>query len=809
MKQFTVSGMSCVVCVRTVEQAVLAVEGVMDCRVNLLTRSMEVEGAAENEAILRAVEAAGYTATLADGRPESCEERKSPLRGRLVVSILLLVVLMGLSMGPMIGLPLPECISSRSLLSGGIQCVLASVILWIHRGYFVRGLQSARHLSPNMDTLVALGSGIAFVSSCVSLFLAVSFHRSAPWYFDSAAMIVTLVSVGKALEERSKEETTNAIRSLLQLRPETAVVIREGKEQRVPISLVRVGDRFVLRPGEVIPVDGVIEEGEGAVNESILTGESIPVDKKAGDWVSGATVNESGFLVCRADRVGEDTTLAQIVRLVRDAAAQKAPIGRFADRICSVFVPAVLAIALLTGVIWMAVGAGPGFALERAVAVLVISCPCALGLATPVAIMVAGGKGAKAGILFKHASAMEQMGRIRTVVLDKTGTLTKGEPEVREILPATGIDADELLRLAYSLERKSEHPLANAVVRYTGQRQQRVDDACDFIALGGRGVCATVNGQRAYGGKWEYVASVCSVEETIKRQVEVLEREGRTALYFATADTFMGAVTVSDSIKDDGASAVAQLKELGLDVVLLSGDSQSTAEAVGRQAGISQVIGGVLPQEKEETVRRLQEKGRVAMVGDGINDAPALARADLGIAVGTGTDVAVDAADVVIMGSRLSAIPAAVRLGRATLRVICQNLFWAFFYNAVGIPLAAGVFHSWLGWELPPMFGAAAMSLSSFCVVSNALRINAIPIFPKNIIKKEQKTMKKTMKIEGMMCPHCEGRVKKTLEALDGVSSAEVSHEKGWAVLELNENVEDALLRSAVEAQGYTVTCVE
>ena len=844
MEQYQVTGMSCAACSARVEKAVSKVPGVTSCSVSLLTNSMAVEGTADEAAIVAAVTEAGYGAKRKAAEPsaarpsealEALEDRETPkLKRRLIASVGFLLVLMYLSMGHMMwGWPLPGFLSGNHVAMGLTEMLLTIIIMVINQRFFLSGFRSLLHRAPNMDTLVALGSTAAFGYSTYALFAmtAAQLHGDAElimhymdeFYFESAAMILTLITVGKMLEARSKGKTTDALKSLMKLAPKTATVVRAGKETVVPIGQVRTGDIFVVRPGETIPVDGVVEEGSSAVNEAALTGESIPVDKAAGDAVSAATLNQSGFLRCRASRVGEDTTLSQIIRMVSDAAATKAPIAKVADRVSGVFVPAVIGIALVTFAVWMLVGQTVGYALARAISVLVISCPCALGLATPVAIMVGNGVGARHGILFKTAASLESAGRVEIVALDKTGTITQGEPEVTDLLPAPGVTEDELLRLANALEQRSEHPLARAVVR----RAVGMDapEVTDFRAVPGNGLTAELDGQKLAGGNLAFVQSLAAIPQETQDRAARLAEQGKTPLFFCRSGKLLGVIAVADIIKPDSPQAVRELQGMGIRVVMLTGDNERTAKAIGAQAGVDEVIAGVLPDGKEAVIRRLKEQGKVAMVGDGINDAPALTRADTGIAIGAGTDVAIDAADVVLMKSRLLDVPAAIRLSRATLRNIHENLFWAFFYNVIGIPLAAGAWIHLLGWEMNPMFGAAAMSLSSFCVVTNALRLNLFHIRStkhdhkrKNHAKqtvaktaedhkenKEETSMEKTMKIEGMMCGHCEARVKKCLEALPGVEKAEVSHVSGTAVLTLSAPVDDALLKKTVEDQGYQV----
>ena len=858
MEQYNVTGMSCAACSAHVEKAVNKVPGVTSCSVSLLTNSMGVEGTASASAIVSAVEEAGYGCSLkgASGQTESVsdaekalEDHETPLlRKRLIASVGFLLVLMYFSMGHMMwGWPLPAWFDGNHIAMGLVQLLLAGIVMVINQKFFISGFRSLWHRSPNMDTLVALGSMASFVWSVYALFAMTRaqvdgnselvMHYMMEFYFESAAMILTLITVGKMLEARSKGKTTDALKSLMKLAPQTATLLQEGAEVTVPIAQVKKGDLFVVRPGENIPVDGLVLEGSSAVNESALTGESIPVDKAAGDKVSAATTNQSGFLKCEATRVGEDTTLAQIIRMVSDAAATKAPIAKIADTVSGFFVPAVISISVLTTLVWLLLGREFGYALARGISVLVISCPCALGLATPVAIMVGNGLGARNGILFKTAASLEAAGRTQIVALDKTGTITSGEPRVTDILPAEGVSESELLTLAASLEQKSEHPLAKAVLAYAETETIACPDVTDFAALPGNGLSARLDGMEIYGGNAEFIATKASVPAELQAEAARLAAEGKTPLFFGGAGRLMGVIAVADTLKEDSPRAIRELQNMGIRVVMLTGDNQRTADAIGRQAGVDEVIAGVLPDGKEAVIRRLQESGKVAMVGDGINDAPALTRADTGIAIGAGTDVAIDAADVVLMNSRLSDVPAAIRLSRATLRNIHENLFWAFIYNIIGIPLAAGVFIPF-GLTLNPMFGAAAMSLSSFCVVSNALRLNlfdlhstkhdrkpksaalpAAPVQPAAAentaepvsapVVKEDNAMKKTLHVEGMMCCHCEARVKKALEALPAVDEAVVSHETGTAIVTLNAGVSDADLKKAVEDQDYKVTGIE
>lgn len=829
MKQYQVTGMSCAACSARVEKAVSKVPGVTACSVSLLTNSMGVEGTAGEQAVIAAVEAAGYGASVkgapavaAPAADDPLADHETPaLKRRLYSSLVFLVALMYLSMGHMMwGWPAPAFLAENHVAMGLAQLLLTAIIMVINQRFFISGFKSLWHRSPNMDTLVALGSTASFVYSVYALFAMTGAQARGDaaqvmgwmheFYFESAAMILTLITVGKMLEARSKGRTTDALKGLMKLAPQTATLLVDGQERTVPIGDVKQGDLFVVRPGENIPVDGVVLEGHSAVNESALTGESIPVDKTEGDAVSAATVNQSGFLRCQATRVGEDTTLSQIIRMVSDAAATKAPIAKVADRVSGVFVPVVIAIALIATAVWLATGADFGYALARGISVLVISCPCALGLATPVAIMVGNGKGAKNGILFKTAVSLEEAGKVRVVALDKTGTITTGQPRVTDVLPAPGVTDEQLIAAAYALEQKSEHPLAHAVVERAQNLGLKAQEVSDFAALPGNGLTAMLDGEALSGGSLAFISGRTEVSGDMRAQADHLSGEGKTPLLFSRGGRLLGMIAVADAIKPESPQAVRELQNMGIRVVMLTGDNQRTAEAIGRQAGVDQVIAGVLPDGKESVIRSLQSQGKVAMVGDGINDAPALTRADIGIAIGAGTDVAIDAADVVLMNSHLTDVPAAIRLSRATLRNIHENLFWAFIYNIIGIPLAAGVFIPLLGWQLNPMFGAAAMSLSSFCVVSNALRLNLFD--PHSARKdhkikfaKEPKTMQKTLKIEGMMCTHCSGRVKKALEELPGVVSAEVSHENGTAVVTMSAPVDDATLKKAVEDQGYQV----
>ena len=855
MQQFIVTGMSCAACSARVEKAVSKVEGVTSCSVSLLTNSMGVEGTAADQAIIQAVEAAGYGASVKGeaaehsgassmaAEEEMLKDHDTPvLKRRLLASLGFLIVLMYFSMGHMMwGWPLPAFFENNYIAMGLVQLLLTGIVMVINQKFFISGFTSLAHRAPNMDTLVALGSTAAFGYSTYALFamtdaqvkgdMEMVMHYMHEFYFESAAMILTLITVGKMLEARSKGKTTDALKGLMKLASKTAVVERNGQEVTVPIEQVKKGDIFLVRPGENVPVDGVILEGTSALNEAALTGESIPVDKKPGDVVSAATLNQSGFIRCAATRVGEDTTLSQIIQMVSDAAATKAPIAKIADKVSGVFVPAVITIAVITMIVWLLAGESVGFALARGISVLVISCPCALGLATPVAIMVGNGMGAKNGILFKTAVSLEETGKVQIVALDKTGTITNGEPVVTDMVPAEGVTEESLLALAASLEKRSEHPLAKAILKYVGEQQLIVEDVSEFEALPGNGLTAVRNGVKLAGGNYAFIRTQTEVSEDLLKQSEVLAEQGKTPMFFAENGRLAGIIAVADTMKEDSRQAVGELQNMGIRVVMLTGDNERTARAIGAQAGVDDVIAGVLPDGKESVIRKLQQYGKVAMVGDGINDAPALTRADMGIAIGAGTDVAIDAADVVLMKSRLSDVAAAVRLSRTTLRNIHENLFWAFFYNVIGIPLAAGVWIPIFGWTLNPMFGAAAMSLSSFCVVTNALRLNLFnmhdakkdkklknPAIIKELVdnnktnhnqeNKEIGTMKKTMKIEGMMCGHCEATVKKALEGLDGVASAEVSHEAGTAVVELSADVADDVLKKTVEDKDYKVTAI-
>ena len=851
MEQYQVTGMSCAACSSRVEKAVSAVPGVTSCSVSLLTNSMGVEGSASPETIIQAVTDAGYGASLKKSGENKAgsvqpnyddmlKDTETPkMKKRLIASVVLLIPLMYVSMGHMMwNWPLPSFFEGNHVAMGLVQLLFTIAIMVINQKFFVNGVKGILHKSPNMDTLVALGSGASFVYSVYALFAMTGAQVAGDgetvmsymheFYFESAAMILTLITVGKMLEARSKGKTTDALKSLMKLAPKTATVIRDGKEAEVGIEQVRIGDHFVVRPGENIPVDGIVIEGTSAVNESALTGESIPVDKEKGDSVSAATLNQSGFLRCEATRVGEDTTLSQIIQMVSDAAATKAPIAKVADRVSGIFVPAVITIAVVTIIIWLLAGQSIGFALARGISVLVISCPCALGLATPVAIMVGNGMGAKHGIMFKTAVSLEETGKTDIVALDKTGTITSGEPEVTDMVPAEGYSEEKLLLAALALEQKSEHPLAHAIVRLAQEKQITCDAVEEFEAVAGNGLTGTQKGVRLTGGNRKFIESRVKIPAEIAKAADSLAEQGKTPLFFAEGEKLIGMIAVADVIKKDSYQAIQELKNMGIHVVMLTGDNERTAKAIGSQAGVDEVIAGVLPDGKEEVVRKLKEKGKVTMVGDGINDAPALTRADIGMAIGAGTDIAIDAADVVLMKSRLLDVPAAIRLSRATLRNIHENLFWAFFYNVIGIPLAAGLWYPIFGWKLNPMFGAAAMSLSSFCVVSNALRLNLFAMYDarkdkkhKNHKKqttittdqnkevkeeKEINEMKKTMEIKGMMCGHCEARVKKTLEAIEGVTEAVVSHESGTAIVTMSTEVADEVLKSAVEAQDYEVT---
>ena len=845
MEQYIVTGMSCAACSSRVEKAVSKVPGVTSCSVSLLTNSMGVEGTASEQEIIKAVADAGYGASKkgegaaktqsssASAGEDMLKDRTTPaLKKRLIASLGFLIVLMYFSMGHMMwGWPVPGFMKDNHVMMGLLQMLLTIAVMVINQKFFISGFKGLLHRAPNMDTLVALGSGASFVYSTYALFAMTDAQMHGDmdavmsymhdFYFESAAMILALITVGKMLEARSKGKTTDALKGLMKLAPKTAVVIRGEKEVQVSIEQVQKGDCFVVKPGENIPVDGEVIEGNSAVNESALTGESIPVDKAVGDKVSAATVNQSGYLKCRATRVGEDTTLSQIIQMVSDAAATKAPIAKIADRVSGVFVPTVITIAVITIIVWLIAGQSIGFALSRGIAVLVISCPCALGLATPVAIMVGNGMGARNGIMFKTAVSLEETGKMQIVALDKTGTITSGEPKVTDIIPAAGVTEDTLLKYAYALENKSEHPLARAILEKAKEENAGIEEVTGFQALPGNGLTAILDGHTLYGGNHTFISSKVSVDGDIQKKAEKLAEAGKTPLFFGNEDRLLGVIAVADVIKEDSPQAIKELQNMGIHVVMLTGDNERTAKAIGQQAGVDEVIAGVLPEGKEQVIRKLKEKGKVAMVGDGINDAPALTRADMGIAIGAGTDVAIDAADVVLMKSRLSDVSAAIRMSRATLRNIHENLFWAFFYNIIGIPLAAGVWYPLFGWKLNPMFGAAAMSLSSFCVVSNALRLNLFKMYDaskdkklkakkeKKRSKKEDKTMKKIMHIEGMMCGHCEAAVKKALEALPQVDEAVVSHEAGTAELTLNAEIADDVLKKTVEDKDYTVTSVE
>ncbi len=848
MEQYQVTGMSCAACSARVEKAVSHVPGVTSCSVSLLTNSMGVEGSASPQDIIKAVEEAGYGASPkgADSQQSSASQAAEALadheipilKKRLIASVGFLLVLMYFSMGHMMwGWPVPQWFEHNHVAMGLLQLLLAGIVMVINQKFFISGFKSLWHGSPNMDTLVALGSMASFVWSVYVLFamtgaqvsgdMAAVENYMMDFYFESAAMILTLITVGKMLEARSKGKTTDALKSLMKLAPKTAVVIRNGQETTIPVEQVHKGDIFVVRPGENIPVDGVVLEGTSAVNESALTGESIPVDKAAGDMVSAATVNQSGFIRCEASRVGEDTTLSQIIKMVSDAAATKAPIAKIADRVSGIFVPAVITIAVITTIVWLLTGQTFGYALARGISVLVISCPCALGLATPVAIMVGNGMGAKNGILFKTAVSLEETGKVQIVALDKTGTITSGQPEVTDILPAEGFSEEQLLTLAFSLEQKSEHPLAKAVLKKAEERKLHAYEISDFQALPGNGLSGIMNSQTLMGGSMKFISSRVSVPDSLKQQAEHLAEQGKTPLLFASDNKLAGIIAVADVIKEDSPQAVKELQNMGIQVVMLTGDNEKTARAIGKQAGVDEVIAGVLPDGKESVIRSLKEQGKVAMVGDGINDAPALTRADIGIAIGAGTDIAIDAADIVLMKSRLSDVPAAIRLSRATLRNIHENLFWAFFYNVIGIPLAAGVWIPIFGWTLNPMFGAAAMSLSSFCVVTNALRLNlfkvhdasrdkkikqAVSILPEkdyNESNKEKETtsmVKITVNVEGMMCPHCEAHVNEAIKAAFQAEDVVSSHEKKTTVFTSPEHVDEDKIREVIKNAGYEVT---
>ena len=822
MRQYNVNGMSCAACSARVEKAVSKVAGVTSCSVSLLTNSMGVEGSADPAQIIKAVEDAGYSASVKGEKTqkqteaaEALKDNESPkILKRLIASVVFLTALMYFSMGHMVGLPLPPFFEGNHAAVGLVQLLLAAIVMVINQKFFISGFKGLIHRAPNMDTLVALGSGTAFVYSTYALFMmtentAASSEYMHELYFESAAMILTLITVGKLLEAKSKGRTTNALKSLMNLAPKTAVVEQKGVHKEIAVEEVSVGDIFIVRAGDSVPVDGVIIEGSGAVDESTLTGESVPVDKIAGDRVSAATINRSGYLRCRATEVGEDTTLSQVIKMVSEAAATKAPIAKIADRVSGIFVPAVILIGVITAAVWILLGQSAGFALTRAVSVLVISCPCALGLATPVAIMVGSGVGARNGILYKNAVALESAGRIKTVVLDKTGTITSGKPAVTDVIACDSKSG--LIEAAYSLESLSEHPLAKAIVSYAEENHISKKEITEYKTEIGNGLSGMFDGELLVGGNVAFIEKFCDVPYSARQQAEAFSDEGKSPLYFCKENKLLGVIAVADTIKPDSPTAIAELKSLGLRVIMLTGDNKKTAEAIGAKAGVDEVIAGVLPDAKASRIERLKKEGRTAMVGDGINDAPALTAADLGVAIGAGTDVAIDAADVVLMNSRLSDVTAAIKLGRATLRNIHENLFWAFIYNVIGIPLAAGVFIFALGWKLNPMFGAAAMSLSSFCVVTNALRLNLVKIRSKtedhkqinNVKEKTEMTV--TMNIKGMMCEHCEARVKKTLEAIPQVERAEVSHSENRAVVTLKEEVPFSVLKAAVEAQDYTV----
>lgn len=831
MEQYNVNGMSCAACSARVEKAVSKLDGVTSCSVSLLTNSMSVEGTASDDEIIKAVSDAGYSASkkslskddLSHKDDDALKDTETPkILKRLIASVIFLLALMYISMGHMMwNFPLPPFLAENHVAMGLSQLLLTAIIMVINQKFFISGFKGLIHLAPNMDTLVALGSGAAFVYSTYALFAMTSAQLNGDmaavsgymdeFYFESAAMILTLITVGKMLEAYSKGRTTDALKGLMNLAPKTAVIIVDGEEKQVPIESVKIGDVFAVRPGESIPVDGIVLEGSTAVDESALTGESVPVDKIPGDEVSAATINRSGFVKCEAKRVGQDTTLSQIIKMVSDASATKAPIAKIADKVSGVFVPAVIAVAVITLAVWLIVGQSAGYALARAISVLVISCPCALGLATPVAIMVGSGVGAKNGILFKTAVSLEETGKIKIVALDKTGTITKGEPVVTDIIP-DNIGENELLRLAYSLEVKSEHPLAKAIVAKAEEKGLTAEPIDDFEIAVGNGLSAVIGGDKLIGGNKDYITSAAKISENIMTAADKLADDGKTPLYFCKNGVFLGVIAVADVIKNDSRAAIKRLKNMGLKVVMLTGDNEKTANAIGRQAGVDNVIAGVLPDGKASVIQKLRAEGKTAMVGDGINDAPALTNADVGIAVGAGTDIAIDAADIVLMKSNLEDVPAAIKLGKSTLRNIHENLFWAFIYNVIGIPLAAGVFITLLGWQLNPMFGAAAMSLSSFSVVTNALRLNFVKLYPKshnkNISKpnySKEHIMKETITIKGMMCPHCEGRVKSALEEIPGVQSANVSHKDGTAVVTLEKEVPLETLKAAVQNAGYKV----
>ena len=850
MEQYIVTGMSCAACSARVEKAVSQIPGVTSCSVSLLTNSMSVEGSALSEEIITAVQDAGYGAALKNAKQnqhdrtnsieDTLKDRETPiLKRRLIASLGFLIILMYVSMGHMMwGWPLPSFFNNNHIAMGLLQLLLTIVIMVINQKFFTSGFKSLWRRTPNMDTLVALGSTAAFIYSTFALFAMTDAQVKGnadavmsymhEFYFESAAMILALITVGKMLEARSKGKTTNALKGLMQLAPKTATLIRDNKEIVVPVEQVAIGDIFVVRPGENIPVDGIILDGDSAVDESTLTGESIPVDKSVGNTVSAGTLNQSGFIRCEATRVGEDTTLSQIIQMVSNAAASKAPIAKVADKVSGVFVPAVITIAVITVIIWLLLGQTIGFALARGISVLVISCPCALGLATPVAIMVGNGMGAKHGIMFKTAVSLEETGKTQIIALDKTGTITSGKPQVTDMVPVEGISEEELLSIAYALEKKSEHPLAHAILQKAEEAQIHDNlEIKNFLAVAGNGLSGKIDKETVYGGNQRFIEKYAKIPLSMIKKSEELANQGKTPLFFACDEQLIGIIAVADVIKEDSPQAVKELQNMGIRVVMLTGDNERTAKAIGKQAGVDHVIAGVLPEGKESVIRDLKEKGKVAMVGDGINDAPALTRADMGIAIGAGTDIAIDAADVVLMKSRLSDVPAAIRLSRATLKNIHENLFWAFIYNIIGIPLAAGAWYMLLGWKLNPMFGAAAMSLSSFCVVTNALRLNLFKMHDaskdqkiknsvvleeiqvQNITKQEEKTMKKTMKIEGMMCGHCEAAVKKALESLEGVEEAIVSHEEGTAVVSMTNEVSDDVLTQTVEDKDYKVTEIE
>lgn len=829
MRQFDVTGMTCAACSARVEKAVSQLENVQQCSVNLLTNSMTVEGNESTENIIKAVQKAGYGATPKDknnskntkNEKEAFEDKETPLlKKRLISSLVFLIILMYFSMGyTMWNFPVPSFFEHNLIAIGLLQLLLTVIIMVINQKFFISGTKAILNKAPNMDTLVAMGSGVSFIYSVWMLFEMTQSTIEAQhtylheFYFESAAMILTLITLGKMLEARSKGKTTNALKGLLKLSPTTATVLIDSKEVSIPIEQLKKGDIFTVRPGESIPADGVVIEGHSAVDESALTGESIPVDKGVNSTVSAATINQSGFIKCRTTSVGEDTALAKIIQTVSDAAASKAPIAKIADKVSGIFVPAVIIIALIAVAVWLISGESVGFALARGISVLVISCPCALGLATPVAIMVGSGMGAKHGILFKNAVSLEKAGKINIVALDKTGTVTKGEPKVTDILNFSSLSEEQLLCIAGSIESKSEHPLAKAVMEYVTEKNIKLKEAEDFLSVAGNGLEAVIDTKKAFAGNIKYISSKITVPENVKSKAEELAENGKTPLIFAYDSSVIGIIAVADTLKEDSVQAVSRLKDMGIRVVMLTGDNEKTALAIAKTAGIDEVIAGVLPTEKEKVIKTLQKQGTVAMVGDGINDAPALTSADTGIAIGAGTDIAIDAADVVLMNSHLLDVPAVITLSRQTLKTIHQNLFWAFFYNVIGIPLAAGVWIPVFGWTLNPMFGAAAMSLSSFCVVSNALRLNLVDIYKvkvkkikqKKIKQKENKQMEKTMSIEGMMCMHCEARVKKILEAIDGVTSADVSHEENRAVVHLEKEVSNETLKKCVEDEGYTV----